>query len=122
MLKRKIYSRIEEYLKNPSHKMLLVDGARQIGKSFIIRHIGQMLYPNYIEVNMEEDKQGDRIFANARTTKDFYLALSASRHKEIFVSSPAPHRCGGFSSKLGKRIRYAPVHAADDRRAVLADK
>ena len=97
MLKRKIYSRIEEYLKNPSHKMLLVDGARQIGKSFIIRHIGQMLYPNYIEVNMEEDKQGDRIFANARTTKDFYLALSASRHKEIFVSSPAPHRCGGFS-------------------------
>lgn len=63
-------------MKNPSHKMLLVDGARQIGKSFIIRHIGQMLYPNYIEVNMEEDKQGDRIFANARTTKDFYLALS----------------------------------------------
>lgn len=77
MLKRKIYSKIEAYLKAPSKKMLLVDGARQIGKSFIIRHIGQQLYPNYIEVNMEEDKQGSQVFANARTTKDFYLALSA---------------------------------------------
>lgn len=56
--------------------MLLIDGARQIGKSFIIRHIGQELYPNYIEINMEDDKQGNRVFANARTTKDFYLALS----------------------------------------------
>lgn len=76
MLKRKIYNKIESYLKAPSHKMLLIDGARQIGKSFIIRHIGQELYPNYIEINMEDDKQGNRVFANARTTKDFYLALS----------------------------------------------
>lgn len=76
MLKRKIYNKIESYLKAPSHKMLLIDGARQIGKSFIIRHIGQKLYPNYIEINMEDDKQGNRVFANARTTKDFYLALS----------------------------------------------
>lgn len=77
MLKRKIYNKIETYLKSPSRKMLLVDGARQIGKSFIIRHIGKQLYPNYIEINMEEDKQGERIFANAKTTKDFYMALSA---------------------------------------------
>lgn len=77
MLKRKIYNKIEAYLKAPSHKMLLVDGARQIGKSYIIRHIGKQLYPNYIEINMEEDKQGERIFANAKTTKDFYMALSA---------------------------------------------
>ena len=34
------------------------------------------MFPNYIEVNMEEDKLGDRIFADARTTKDFYMALS----------------------------------------------
>lgn len=76
MFKRKIYSKIEDYLKSPSDKMLLVDGARQIGKSFIIRHIGKQLYPNYIEINMEEDKQGNRVFANATTTKDFYFALS----------------------------------------------
>ena len=34
------------------------------------------MFANYIEINMEEDKLGDRIFAEAKTTDDFYLALS----------------------------------------------
>lgn len=76
MLYRKIESYIENYLQTDSNKVLIVDGARQIGKSFIIRHAGQKLYKNYIEVNMEEDKLGDRIFADAKTVNDFYLALS----------------------------------------------
>lgn len=56
--------------------MLLIDGARQIGKSYIINHVGSKMFPNYIEINMEKDKLGDRIFAEAKTTKDFYMALS----------------------------------------------
>jgi len=56
--------------------MLLIDGARQIGKSYIIRYVGKKMFSNYIEINMEEDKLGDRIFADAKTTKDFYMALS----------------------------------------------
>lgn len=54
----------------------MIDGARQIGKSYIIRHVGGKLFSNFIELNMEEDKLGDRIFAEAKTTKDFYMALS----------------------------------------------
>ena len=76
MLYRKITKRIEEYLSSDSDRMLLIDGARQIGKSYIIRHMGEKMFPNYIEINMEEDKLGDRIFAEAKTTKDFYMALS----------------------------------------------
>ncbi len=34
------------------------------------------MFSNYIEINMEEDKLGERIFAEARTTKDFYMSLS----------------------------------------------
>lgn len=76
MLFRKIATRIEEYLSSDSDRMLLIDGARQIGKSYIIRHVGEMMFPNYIEINMEEDKLGDRVFADAKTTNDFYMALS----------------------------------------------
>lgn len=76
MLYRKITKRIEEYLRSDSSRMLMVDGARQIGKSFIIRHVGERMFPNFIEVNMEEDKLGERLFAEVRTTKDFYMALS----------------------------------------------
>ena len=76
MLYRKITKRIEEYLSSNSNRMLLIDGARQIGKSYIIRWAGQKMFSNYVEINMEEDKLGDRIFAEAKTTKDFYMALS----------------------------------------------
>ena len=76
MLYRKITKRIEEYLLSDSDRMLLIDGARQIGKSYIIRHVGEKMFSNYIEINMEEDKLRDRIFAEAKTTKDFYMALS----------------------------------------------
>lgn len=76
MLKRKISSKIEDYLKSGSNKMLVVDGARQIGKSFIIREVGSRLFPNFIEINMEKDRQGERLFAEAKTTENFYLALS----------------------------------------------
>lgn len=73
---RKIAKRIEEYLSSDSDRMLLIDGARQIGKSYIIRHVGKTMFSNYIEINMEEDKLGDRVFADAKTTNDFYMALS----------------------------------------------
>ncbi len=76
MLYRKIAKRIEEYLSSHSNRMLLIEGARQIGKSYIINHVGSKMFPNYIEINMEKDKLGDRIFAEAKTTKDFYMALS----------------------------------------------
>ena len=76
MLYRKITKRIEEYLSSDSNRMLLIEGARQIGKSYIINHVGSKMFANYIEINMEKDKLGDRIFAEAKTTKDFYMALS----------------------------------------------
>lgn len=56
--------------------MLVVSGARQVGKSYIIREVGMRLYSNFIEVNMEEDKQSNRLFENARTVEDFMIALS----------------------------------------------
>lgn len=56
--------------------MLIVDGARQIGKSYIIRHVGQEMFPNYIEINLEKDKLGDKLFQDISTINDFYLTLS----------------------------------------------
>ena len=50
MLFRKIESFIREYLTSDSNKILVIDGARQIGKSYIIREVGKDLYKeNYIE-------------------------------------------------------------------------
>ncbi len=77
MLKRKIAVDIENYLKSDSNKILLVDGARQIGKTYIINEVGNRLFENYIEINFAEDSITDRLFENVGTVEDFYLQLSS---------------------------------------------
>ena len=76
MLARKIQPYIEEHLKSDSSRVLVIDGARQIGKTFIIRYVGQRLFENYIELNFAEDKNGPRYFEEVHTVKDFYLQVS----------------------------------------------
>ena len=76
MLYRKITSYIEDYLKSDTDKILILEGARQIGKSFSIREAGARLYPNYVEINFVEDDEGDQLFKNIHKKEDFYLTLS----------------------------------------------
>ena len=76
MLYRKIQPYIENYFRSGSNKVLIIDGARQIGKTFIIRHVGQQLFSNYIELNFVDDSNGPRLFEQVRTVKDFYFQIS----------------------------------------------
>ena len=76
MLYRKISRLIADHLRAQDPRILLVDGARQVGKTYIIRYVGKQLFENLIEVNMVEDSLGERLFAQTRSVEDFYLQLS----------------------------------------------
>jgi predicted AAA+ superfamily ATPase len=76
MLRRRIEKTIQEHLDNQQDRILIIEGARQIGKTYIIRHIGQS-YQNYVEINLLDDFNGQKLFANTRSTEDFYLQLGA---------------------------------------------
>lgn len=76
MLFRKIEATISEHLQSNSNKILIIDGARQIGKTYIIRHVGKKLYKNYIEINLMEDFKREQLFANITSVDDFYFKLS----------------------------------------------
>ena len=76
MLYRKIQNYIEEYLLSDSNKILIIDGARQVGKSYIIRYTGKKIFENYIEINMLEDSLGTRMFENIKSVDDFYFQVS----------------------------------------------
>lgn len=76
MLFRKIQAYIEDYFNSDSNKVLLIEGARQIGKTYIIRHVGKKMFENYIEINMVQDFDGDRLFEKTKTVDDFYLQVS----------------------------------------------
>lgn len=78
MLYRKCERQIEQYLLSDSNKILLVDGARQIGKTYIIRHVGKRLFKNFVEINFMTDAVGRRQFANVRSVEDFYVQIGAN--------------------------------------------
>ena len=83
MLYRKVEPVISDYFASGTDKVLVVTGARQIGKSFIIRHCATKYFNNVVEINLIRDAEGDRLFDNIKTTTDFYLALSAFTSKEL---------------------------------------
>ena len=41
-----------------------------MGKTYIVRYVGQKLFENYIEINLVEDALGAGLFANVRTVED----------------------------------------------------
>ena len=62
MLKRKITKYLEELLSSGTDKILLVEGARQVGKSYAIREVCKRLFTNYVEINFVIDDEGQRLF------------------------------------------------------------
>ena len=82
MLERKFTSFLERFLMEEPNKILLVNGARQIGKSYLIRYVGQKLFAHFVEINLKEDVEGDKVFADVHSTNDLYMRLSN------FYSSP----------------------------------
>ena len=76
MLERKFTKVLELFLKENQNKILLVNGARQIGKSYLIRYVGKRLFTHFVEINLKEDKEGEQVFASVHTTNDLYMRLS----------------------------------------------
>lgn len=76
MLERKFTQYLEQFLTGDADKILLVNGARQIGKSYLIRHVGKRLFRHFVEINLKEDKEGEQVFADVRSTSDLYMRLS----------------------------------------------
>lgn len=83
MLERKFTQYLEDFIENEPNKILLVNGARQIGKSYIIRYVGKKLFKHFVEINLKEDKEGEQIFADVQTTSDLYMRLSNYHSKHL---------------------------------------
>ena len=77
MFKRKIEETIYNYYNGKKEKILVIDGARQVGKTYIVRKISKKVFQNYLEINLKDDFEGDKLFQNVKTTHDFYIQISA---------------------------------------------
>lgn len=87
MLYRKIEKEIRDHIENNPNTILVVDGARQVGKSFIIRKVAKELFENYIEINFAEDKFQNKTFEQVSSVSDFYMRLSSVAGEKMNVKS-----------------------------------
>lgn len=62
MLKRIIEDELIVWKNNPNKKCLIIEGARQVGKTYIIKHFAEQNYENYIELNFVSTPSLCKIF------------------------------------------------------------
>ena len=77
MLKRRIQEKIEAFLKSDRREALLITGARQVGKTYIIRQAAKNCFQNVIEINFLENRDAARLFDDAKNSGEILFRLSA---------------------------------------------
>ena len=77
MLQRKITKRLEEFYQNKPGKALMIIGARQVGKSYIIEEFAKEHYKSVIKMDFIENPDYIPIFEFAQSADEILLRLSA---------------------------------------------
>lgn len=83
MLERSIEKELISWKNDKNHKALLVTGARQIGKTYIIRKFARENYENFIEINFIDNKAAKLIFDDVSNVNMIITNLTAFTGKKF---------------------------------------
>ena len=78
MLKRKVYDKLLKWRSSEDKKCLMIYGARQVGKTYIVREFGRKEYQSFIELNFIENPDFKTIFDGDLSAENIYKRLTAS--------------------------------------------
>ncbi len=84
--KRKIYDTLLEWKKNDARECaLLIDGARRVGKSFIVEEFAKAEYRSYVIINFTKvDKRIKDVFLNHLSKLDTFFSYLSSLTDTVF--------------------------------------
>ena len=77
MIKRKIEKELQRFYESSDKKALLITGARQVGKTYIIRDFAEKHYESVVEINFLQNRSAQSLFENAKSSDELLLRLSA---------------------------------------------
>jgi uncharacterized protein len=83
MLKRDAYQDMLEWKRLKTHQGLLVTGARQVGKTTLVREFAHQNYKELAEINFLENPQAIQIVQEATNSKDLLLRLSVLTNSNL---------------------------------------
>lgn len=84
-MRRKITDMLTEWKNDPNKKSLLIRGARQVGKTFIVDDFARKNYQTYIYINFEEDESFKDIFEGDRSVDSVIRKLSLRFTDKEFI-------------------------------------
>ena len=76
-MKREVYAKLIEWQSRRDHKPLVLDGARQVGKTYILKEFGATAYKKFSYVNLDKDAVAKTIFEPDHDVKRIVRTLSA---------------------------------------------
>lgn len=82
-MKRKITEQLAKWKNSAKRKPLIINGARQVGKTYILREFGRENYNNTVYVNLEINKIIAAIFENSSSVSDIIKYLEAETRERI---------------------------------------
>ena len=77
MLGRTALEAIADWKTRKTHQALLIDGARQVGKTTLVREFARTNYGTYVEINFFENPDAIPVISLARNTQDLLLRITA---------------------------------------------
>ena len=80
---REIYVKLQEWKKKTDRKPLILNGARQVGKTYILREFGKREYPKFAFFSLDRDQKTREVFEKGGSTGDILMALSAISQVDI---------------------------------------
>jgi predicted AAA+ superfamily ATPase len=83
MLKRKALAELKKWKQTKTNQALLVDGARQVGKTYLIRAFAKDHYKYFVEINLFEDKLALETLKSADNTADLIKRISLLTESEL---------------------------------------
>ncbi len=82
MLYRKLETELDKWKDNPYRKPLILRGARQVGKTSLIRKWGKTNYKELVEINLEKKSNLD-VFDKVQSVADFIKKANIITDKKI---------------------------------------
>lgn len=77
MIKRKMYKYLINWKQKKDKSALIIKGARQVGKSYLVREFGRNEYEGYIEINFLKNPLYKNIFKGDLSAEEIFKRLSA---------------------------------------------
>lgn len=77
MLKRKALSQFEDWFRYRTKQALLVTGARQVGKTYLVREFVRAHWDNVVEINLYENSAAAEALSSASNSRELFMRLSA---------------------------------------------